>query len=226
MPVGSIMLWHNDSPPDRWLPCDGREVAIANYTGLYNLITLDGSVFPYGTNTNGSGGAGSTHFRLPDMTDRFALNAVVSTNSASNVANAENHSHNFSLGNQYATSNYQGHQHTYSPGNLAAADSASGHSHSVNINFDSNDHNAYTNVKRAATGNTTAAFQAHGHNASATPNAANVGHGHSITGGTGYTNTDNHAHGVTATIGNYSPVGSSTPAHQRIYFIVFAGGSS
>jgi microcystin-dependent protein len=218
------MLWHNDSPPDGWFLCDGGEISIADRTDLYNLITLDGSVFPYGTNTNGSGGAGSTHFRLPDMTDRFALNAAVSTNSASNVANAENHSHNFSLSTQSANSSNQGHQHTYSPGNFAAADSAAGHSHSVDINFDSADHNAYTNAARAATGNTTAAFQAHGHNASATPNAANMGHSHSITGGTGYTNTDNHLHGVTVTIGNYSPSGSSVPAHQRVYFIVFAGG--
>lgn len=53
-----------------WLMMDNSQQPIATYTALYNLLTTDGTVFPYGANTNGSGAAGSTHFRLPDARDR------------------------------------------------------------------------------------------------------------------------------------------------------------
>jgi microcystin-dependent protein len=53
--------------PTGWLFCDGQEVLIASYQNLYNNLTLNGTSFPYGANTNGSGGAGSTHFRIPNF---------------------------------------------------------------------------------------------------------------------------------------------------------------
>lgn len=53
--------------PTGWLFCDGQEVLISSYTSLYNALTSTGSTFPYGANTNGSGGAGSTHFRIPNF---------------------------------------------------------------------------------------------------------------------------------------------------------------
>ena len=53
------------SPTAGWLLVDASEKPIATYTDLYNVLTNNGTVFPYGANTNGSGAAGSTHFRLP-----------------------------------------------------------------------------------------------------------------------------------------------------------------
>lgn len=53
--------------PTGWLFCDGQEVLISSYTSLYNALTSTGMTFPYGANTNGSGGAGSTHFRIPNF---------------------------------------------------------------------------------------------------------------------------------------------------------------
>jgi microcystin-dependent protein len=53
--------------PTGWLFCDGQEVLISSYINLYNTLTSNGSTFPYGGNTNGSGGAGSTHFRIPNF---------------------------------------------------------------------------------------------------------------------------------------------------------------
>ena len=53
--------------PTGWLFCDGQEVLITTYQNLYNSLTSNGTTFPYGTNTNGSGGAGSTHFRIPNL---------------------------------------------------------------------------------------------------------------------------------------------------------------
>jgi microcystin-dependent protein len=59
--------------PTGWLFCDGQEVLISSYTNLYNALTSNGFTFPYGGNTNGSGGAGSTHFRIPNFKGRVPV---------------------------------------------------------------------------------------------------------------------------------------------------------
>lgn len=72
-PTGSISQYGGASAPTGWLLCDGQELSIASYTALYNVLTTNGTVFPYGANTNGSGGAGSTHFRLPNFKGRIPV---------------------------------------------------------------------------------------------------------------------------------------------------------
>jgi microcystin-dependent protein len=59
--------------PTGWLFCDGQEVLITTYQNLYNSLTSNGTTFPYGANTNGSGGAGSTHFRIPNLKGRVPV---------------------------------------------------------------------------------------------------------------------------------------------------------
>jgi len=59
--------------PTGWLFCDGQEVLISTYQSLYNALTSNGTTFPYGTNTNGSGGVGSTHFRIPNFKGRVPV---------------------------------------------------------------------------------------------------------------------------------------------------------
>jgi microcystin-dependent protein len=66
-PTGGIMPFAGAAAPSGWLLCEGQELAISSFTALYNVLTATGTVFPYGTNTNGSGAAGTTHFRLPDL---------------------------------------------------------------------------------------------------------------------------------------------------------------
>lgn len=72
-PTGSINQYAGATAPTGWLLCDGSEVAIASNTALYNVLTTNGTVFPYGANTNGSGGAGTTHFRVPDLKGRIPV---------------------------------------------------------------------------------------------------------------------------------------------------------
>ncbi len=83
-PIGGIILWpgfhsilpeFNNSYPVNWSVCNGKELLISSYTELYNILTNYGSSFPYGTNTNGLGAAGSTHFRLPNLCGRFVVGA-------------------------------------------------------------------------------------------------------------------------------------------------------
>ena len=48
-----------------WLICDGSEVSATTYAALKNILQET-----YGSYTNGSGGAGTSHFRLPDLRGR------------------------------------------------------------------------------------------------------------------------------------------------------------
>jgi len=58
-----------------WYFIEGQQILISGDTNLYNEITNNATVFPYGANTNGAGAAGSTHFRLPDARGRVIVHA-------------------------------------------------------------------------------------------------------------------------------------------------------
>lgn len=73
MPTGSIIQTALPAAPTGWLFCQGQQVLISAYQSLYNAMTVNGTVFSYGANTNGSGGAGTTHFRLPDLQGRVPV---------------------------------------------------------------------------------------------------------------------------------------------------------
>ena len=91
-PIGSVVMWCGTitNYPTGWAVCNGAELLIATYTTLYNVLTNNGTTFPFGANTNGSGGAGSTYFRMPNMVDKFVAGAgsaysVGATGGADNV---------------------------------------------------------------------------------------------------------------------------------------------
>jgi len=64
--VGMIASFAMSSAPTGWLVCNGAEYAIADYGDLHTAIGTT-----WGALTNGSGGAGSTHFRVPDLRGAF-----------------------------------------------------------------------------------------------------------------------------------------------------------
>lgn len=66
VPAGAIMSFAMSSAPTGWVVCNGAEYAIADYGDLYTAIGTT-----WGALTNGSGGAGSTHFRVPDLQGAF-----------------------------------------------------------------------------------------------------------------------------------------------------------
>lgn len=72
-PPGVIVQFAGSNSPAGWLMANGTQQPIAAYTSLYNTITNGGTVFPYGPNTNGFSGAGSTHFRLPNLIGRVPV---------------------------------------------------------------------------------------------------------------------------------------------------------
>ena len=184
------------------LPCNGTQWSISTYQDLYNIITQNGSVFPFGANTNGSGGAGSTHFVLPDMyTTKYFLSGTASNISVSNTvghthshsvatsltanATAWNHYHNFSASSDSVGMN--AHNHNYPAGNASSA----GNGGSVVLKND--------------IAGPTASSTSHNHgsfnmNASASQNQNAGGHSHTgNSASSAETSGGSHSHG-TATI--------------------------
>lgn len=66
MPPGCIMSFGMATPPDGWLVCDGSEYSTSSYSDLYTAIGET-----WGSLTDGSGGAGTSHFRVPDLRGEF-----------------------------------------------------------------------------------------------------------------------------------------------------------
>jgi microcystin-dependent protein len=69
-PVGAVNMWVTGTAPTGWFLCQGQEVAVADYGTLAGVLGTT-----YGALTNGSGGAGTTHFRLPDLRGRVPMGA-------------------------------------------------------------------------------------------------------------------------------------------------------
>lgn len=69
-PVGVVNMWVTGTAPTGWLICDGTEKLITSYSALAGVLGTT-----YGALTNGSGGVGTTHFRLPDLRGRVPMGA-------------------------------------------------------------------------------------------------------------------------------------------------------
>ena len=66
VPAGAVLPFARSTAPSGWLPCDGSEyIKTGTYAALFAAISTS-----FGE-TNGSGGAGSSHFRVPDLRGIF-----------------------------------------------------------------------------------------------------------------------------------------------------------
>jgi microcystin-dependent protein len=101
VPAGAVMPFAMNSAPAGWLAADGSEYTKTGaYAALFNAIGTT-----YGE-TNGSGGAGNTHFRVPDLRGYFVRGA--GTNAFTGVAagtfgerqaeSIKDHTHAYNLG--------------------------------------------------------------------------------------------------------------------------------
>lgn len=68
--IGRIEMYAGTSIPSNYVACNGGQLQISAYPLLYAVVGTT-----WGALTNGSGGAGSTHFRVPDMRGRAPLGA-------------------------------------------------------------------------------------------------------------------------------------------------------
>lgn len=75
--IAEVRLWAGGEPPQYWMVCDGRELAINQHQALFSLV---GTIY---------GGNGVTTFRLPDLRGRVPVH-VSPTRPLGLVAGAEN----------------------------------------------------------------------------------------------------------------------------------------
>ena len=147
-PIGGVMNYagHSSKVPDNWKLADGAELDQATYPDLYNALTNDGTIFPFGNNPT------ATTFLLPNLSDKFVVGAdttyvmgakggsadaiTVEHNHVVNSVAAADHSHGTSqvadhghsiqaaADHSHNTSGGGGHSHTNNSGG--------GHAHNTN----------------------------------------------------------------------------------------------
>lgn len=157
VPPGAVMPFAMPTAPAGWVPADNRELAkTGTYAALFAAI---GSL--YGE-TNGSGGAGTSHFRVPDLRGYFVRGS--GTNSDGTASGT--------FGAKQAD-DFESHTHT------GSSESAGAHTHTYNApnSYQQDTTNSPANGKRATA------------NASLSTGSAGA-HTHTITiGSTGGTET-------------------------------------
>jgi microcystin-dependent protein len=127
IPVGTIIPSIFNSAPEGWLECSGQEVAIGSVGSIYYALSQQLGT-TYGALTNGSGGVGSTHFRVPNLKSSYLVPKVSTDNvnsgglnnhqhfvnaAANSSATAVNHNHN--IGQSNYGGDYWAHNHSGGP---------------------------------------------------------------------------------------------------------------
>jgi len=231
VPIGTIEMWAGLSSaiPSGWLLCDGGQYAIGSvgsqYYALSQVITTR-----YGAYTNGSGGAGSSHFRVPDMTAYVPIGITSGANAgattASYAATSLAHTHTLTAN---ATTNADGgsHSHTLSDGgshNHSLVTSNWSHSHNTGGPSGTHRHNIGTANQPStnATGNTAHDATQHGffsvdnaqvHSHTTGTQTSNATHGHTIPTSTTLSHSHTWSNSATSNAAN-------TTAHNHTLNIV------
>lgn len=144
-PTGAVIAFAGSSAPTGWFLCGGQEVAIASYGALYAVIGTT-----YGSLTNGSGGAGTTHFRVPDLRGRTVAGIDNMTGTDAGRIDIANSSGTV-VGSQYVTltsaqSGVPAHSHTNTASFSGSFSGSAGTTGSKNIDHThSNNHQYYPN---------------------------------------------------------------------------------
>lgn len=114
-PVGCVQMFAGSAAPSGWLLCNGQEYLKSAYPGLNSILSVGGT-YPYGQ-TNGSGGVGTTHFKVPDFRAMFPRGASMGASTVQ--INSINYTPQ-SLGTRQPDA-MQGHKHNYTPPNPGTA---------------------------------------------------------------------------------------------------------
>ncbi len=123
MPYAGVVDNGSNPVPSGWLLCDGSEQDASVYVALKNLLQTT-----YGPYSNGSGGTGTTHFRVPDLRGKVIAALDNMGGGSANIINQiTNASYADNLGGVLGAE-----EHTLTPAQTALV----GHTHGVNATLE------------------------------------------------------------------------------------------
>ena len=201
MPVGLVLMWHNDVVPDGWLACDGQAIP-AQYTQLISLVgantpnLINRAVKPSTTSRQ-------TVSNSATLAGEVTYTISLSTNAADNtigVSGSTNSAGNHSHSNSYSS-------------NAARYPDAQGHSHGsggyTHRNISGGAAEVGSNIQN----------DPHGHGVGNTNGSQSTGdHTHTLSGG--LDSDHSHSYSVSGT-GTVSATGAKTaaPSIQTLFVI-------
>lgn len=221
-PIGAVQMYAGSTAPTGWAICNGAELAISSYGALYAVIGTR-----YGSLTNGSGGAGSTHFRLPSFSSRVPKGLTsgtptVPTTMATNAA-ASVDTHTHGVNSSFTAGNVNS---SFTAGNVNSSFSAG----SVNSSFTAGNASSHNHPLSGSTTNEST-LHYHFWNGNVTTGGQNVDHSHGYfkpnsgaNNNTGGANSG-HTHNFNLTVGTGFQVASDGNANAyHVHYLSNAGG--
>ena len=225
IPVGVIIPWaHSSTIPSGWLACDGSQISISAYGELYSVLTVGGTIFPYGANVG-------NNFLLPDINSGqyipsgpklvrgpLAFNYTLVSGLGTKTS-ATTHSHTWDLGATVTQNNADGsHSHNANKAMGSTAFAA----HTATSNLGATTTNA-GGANMGSGGAQTASFRVHGHVTNAQNTTENHStHNHTVNTGANIATTT-HSHTWTTSGNSYTPTAINTYVdHMVAQYIILA----
>lgn len=227
---GMMIFSYLSSPSSGWLNCNGQELSKTDpiYSKLFQEIGIT-----YGE-TNGSGGVGTTHFKLPNMSGKYLIPVATGTGvsggtathshsisgTPSIVAKDTAHTHTSSNSNTGAYTAYHNHNAAniyvgWAQGSNPINANKTGNAGSVAISGSAHQHVSNTNSNWGASSDGYASEENHGHTVSLGVNASN----NLVATVINATNQVQHLHNVASNISTTSNTSSHLP--PSMYLNVF-----
>jgi microcystin-dependent protein len=227
-PIGTVVMYtglingSKTNLPNGWLLCDGSEISVSSYPDLDAVVGTR-----YGSRTNGSGGAGTSHFRVPNLVDKIPVGHIqtntdapntISSASDSTTLNAHTHT---SSHNSNAVDDFSSHGHVVTAGNSThnhgtSTANKSGNGHNLGAGGEHTHQYKYGNSGGTST---TSSDSNHTHNSSTVniPHAHNAANASSVTHDAAHNSNPtslDHSHTVTVSTSDANQTMNNT-SHQH-----------
>jgi len=242
-PIGTVVMYtglingSKTNLPNGWLLCDGSEISVSSYPDLDSVVGTR-----YGSRTNGSGGAGTSHFRVPNLVDKIPVGHIQTNTdapntilSASDSTTLNAHTHTSSH-NSNAVDDFSSHGHTVTAGNSThnhgtSTANKSGAGHNLGAGGEHTHQYKYGNSGGTSTASSDSS---HTHNSSTVniPHAHNAANASSVTHDAAHNSNAtslDHSHTVTVSTSDANQTMNNT-SHQhsggfstiKVFFIIKA----
>jgi len=216
--VGQIISTIATSAPSGWLLCDGSEHSkTGQYSNLYSKIGIR-----YGEG-NGSGGVGTSHFKLPDLRGKHIMSFQIG---AAASGGSSTHTHTV---NTHATAANVAVNHYHSVGGISALDTGGGysntyHSHSGGDSYVGPNGSNPVNANKTGTGGSgygSGGAHVHDGYSYGNTNADNGLHSHNMVDvGINNQTAGNHSHTSISTISGSASSGNYQIPSYTVNFVI------